>query len=68
MVWDLLSTMDMKTISFKAIKNGHGYITSTVVPANSSEARIGSAWGLVIAGGLVLITATFVCLLLLGSR
>lgn len=58
----------MKTVTFKAIKNGRGYITSTVVPANNSEARGGSPWGFVIAGGLVLITATFVCLMLLGSR
>ncbi len=60
--------MRMKTITFKAIKNGRGYITSTVVPGNNSEARGENAWGLVIAGALVLITATLVCLLLLGSR
>ncbi len=58
----------IKMITFKAIKNGRGYVLSPVVPANHSEARVGSAWGLVIAGGLVLITATFVCLMLLGSR
>jgi len=64
----MLCRRGMKTITFKAIRNGRGYITSTVVPGNHSESRTGSAWGLVIAGGLVLITATLVCLMLLGSR
>lgn len=68
LVWDLLRIECMKTITFKAIKNGRGYITSTVVPSNNSEAKGENAWGLVIAGALVLITATLVCLLLLGSR
>ncbi len=58
----------MKTIAFKAVKNGKGYVTSTVVPANHSDARSGSAWGFVIAGVLAIATAAFVCLMLLGSR
>ena len=58
----------MKSITFKVTKNGQGYLNTAWVPANhSEEARKTSAWGLVIAGAVLLATATFVCLLLFAA-
>jgi hypothetical protein len=58
----------MKSVTFKVTKNGKGYLNTVWVPANhSEEARSGGTWGFVIAGGLLLATASFVCLLLLAT-
>jgi hypothetical protein len=58
----------MKSISFKVTRNGRGYINTVLVPANhSEEAPSANTWGFVIAGGLLLATATFICLLLLST-
>ena len=58
----------MKSISFKVTRNGRGYINTILVPANhSEEAPTHNTWGFVIAGALLLATATFICLLLLST-
>jgi len=58
----------MKSITFKVTRNGKGYLNTAWVPANHSEEAHGTnTWGLVIAGGLLLATATFICLLLLKA-
>jgi hypothetical protein len=58
----------MKSITFKVTRNGRGYLNTVWVPANHSEEARGShTWGFVIAGGLLLATATFICLLLLAK-
>lgn len=58
----------MKSITFKVTRNGRGYLNTLWVPANhSEEVRGTNTWGFVIAGGLLLATATFVCLLLLKA-
>jgi len=67
LVWLLLSTLTMKSISFTVMKNGRGYVRTGLVPGNHSEARKADTWGMVIAGSLLLITATFICLLLLAA-
>jgi hypothetical protein len=65
-VWVMLPVKDMKSITFKAGKNGN--LHSALVPANrSEEARGNNTWGFVIAGTILLVTATFVCLLLLKA-
>ena len=55
----------MKAIVYKAVKNGRGYVETAYVPRNRSQKSRSSKWELIFAGGLVLLTATFVCLLLL---
>jgi hypothetical protein len=58
----------MKSITFKVTRNGRGYLNTGWVPANHSEqAHGGNTWGFVIAGAILLATATFVCLLLLAA-
>jgi hypothetical protein len=58
----------MKSITFKVTRNGKGYLNTIWVPANhSEEARGTNSWGFVIAGALLLATATFICLLLLKA-
>jgi len=58
----------MKSITFKVTRNGRGYLNTIYVPANhSEEARGGGTWAFVIAGSLLLATATFICLLLLAT-
>jgi hypothetical protein len=58
----------MKSVTFKVTKNGRDYIRTTWVPSNhSEEARGSNTWGFVIAGGILLAMATFVCLLLLAK-
>ena len=56
----------MKTISYTVAKDGRDYVNTALVPENHSEIAGGGPWGLVIAGGLLLVTATFICLLLLA--
>lgn len=62
----LCSLPTMKTISYTVVKEGRDYVNTIVVPENHSESTGTSAWGMVIAGGLLLVTATFICLLLLA--
>lgn len=56
----------MRTVSYTVVKNGRDYVNTMVVPGNNSETVHGSAWGLVIAGALLVVTVTFICLLLLA--
>lgn len=62
----LLFRTRMKTISYTVVKEGRGYVNTLIVPENHSEAATGGAWGMVIAAGLLVVTATFVCLVLLS--
>jgi hypothetical protein len=56
----------MKSITLKVSKNGE--LQTILVPANhSDEARGSNTWVFVIAGGILVATATFVCLLLLKA-
>jgi hypothetical protein len=58
----------MKVMSFKANKNDkRGYVVASYVPGNQTEARGADKWGMTIAGGLLLLTTIFVCLLLLAT-
>jgi len=61
----------MIAIIGKVIKNGQESLSTVMVPANHSEARNGvtgaNTWGLVIAAGLLLLTTTFICLILFAS-
>jgi hypothetical protein len=57
----------MKSITFTVMKDGRGYLKTELVPANHTEAQKADTWGLVIAGSLLLMTATFICLLLLSA-
>ena len=61
----MLRYWSMTAVNFKAIKDGHGYVTTELVPANHTEARGADKWGMVVAGSLLLLTASFVCLLIL---
>ena len=56
----------MKSINYTVVKDGRGYVNTLIVPENHSEAATGGAWGMVIAAGLLLVTATLVCLVLLS--
>jgi hypothetical protein len=58
----------MKSITYKVMKNGREDMTTVLVPANHTEAEASrpGTWGLVIAGALLLLTVTFVCLMLLA--
>ena len=68
MVWDLLRNPAVIAITGKVIKNGRTSLGTIMVPANHSEARNSAGtWGLVIAAGLLLVTTTFICLILLAS-
>jgi hypothetical protein len=54
----------MIAITGKVNKRGHTSMGTEVVPANHTEAKGAGTWGLVIAGGLLLLTATLICLIL----
>jgi hypothetical protein len=56
----------MKSISFQVVKNGGGYVRSAFA-TEATQAGRPSTRGLVIAGILLALTATFVGLMLLGS-
>jgi len=56
----------MKSISFQAVRNGSGYVRPAF-GREASEAGKPTAKGLVVAGVLLTLTATFVCLMLLGK-
>ncbi|MDB6068417.1 MAG: hypothetical protein JWR26_4625 [Pedosphaera sp.] len=56
----------MKSITYKVIKDGYEDMNTVLVPANHTEASRPGTWGLVIAGALLLLTVTFVCLVLLA--
>ncbi len=59
----------MITITGKVKKHGHETMEQVAVPANHTEAEASGAraWGMVIAGALLLLTATLICLLLFAS-
>ncbi|MDB6022507.1 MAG: hypothetical protein JWQ04_2364 [Pedosphaera sp.] len=59
--------MAMIAITAKAMRHGRKMVTAVLVPANHTEASTSSAWGLVIAGGLLLAATTFICLLLFAA-
>ena len=68
LVWELLRNPAMVAITGKVIKNGRTSLGTVMVPANHSEARNSTGtWGLVIAAGLLLVTTTFICLILFAS-
>jgi len=68
LVWDLLINNGMSTITYKATKNGGvGYVSASLISTSHRQAKGANTWGLVIAGALLLATATFVCLLLLTA-
>jgi hypothetical protein len=54
----------MKTINYKAARNGNGPATKVMIPENHLEAAGTNIMGLVIAAVLLLALAGFVCLLL----
>jgi hypothetical protein len=54
----------MITITGKVTRHGRRSLEKVMVPANHTEAQGASAWGLVIAGGLLLLATTFICLIL----
>ena len=54
----------MKSIAFQAVRNGNGYVRSSFV---AGETEKPSMHGLVVAGVLLALTATFVCLMLIGG-
>ena len=56
----------MKTVTFNAVKDGKGYVKPMLVPAHSREAKRTDKVGLAIAGGLLVITAAFVTMMLLA--
>jgi hypothetical protein len=57
----------MIAIIGKVGKGGQETLGTVMVPSNHSEARGANTWGLVIAGGLLLLTTTFICLLLFAA-
>jgi hypothetical protein len=59
----------MIAITGKVSENGHETIAKVMVPSNHTEAQSVNvnAWGLVIAGGLLLLATTFICLLLFAA-
>jgi len=64
MVWEMLFRDGMIAIISKVTRHGRKTLEKVMVPANHTEAQGTGAWGLVIAGGLLLLTATFICLIL----
>lgn len=56
----------MKTITFNAVKHSNGYVKPMIVPAHIREAKKTDTVGLTIAGGLLVITAAFVTMMLLA--
>jgi hypothetical protein len=64
LVWEMLLNDSMITIVGKVTRHGRRSLEKAVVPANHTEAQGVSTWGLVIAGGLLLLTTTFICLIL----
>jgi hypothetical protein len=64
----MLFNRGMSTITYKATKNGGvGYVSTSLASTCHREPKSANTWGLVIAGALLLATATFVCLLLLTA-
>ena len=57
----------MKSISFQAVRDGNGYVRSAFVSGNTTQAGRPSTKGLLLAGALLVLTATFVGLMLLGK-
>lgn len=55
----------MKSIAFKVVRGGPGYVSAGLVPSSQAAKRAHTR-GLLIGGFLLLATATFVCLMLLS--
>ncbi len=55
----------MKSIAFQVVRNGGGYVRSAFIPEEAAGKPSGH--GLIVAGLLLTLTATFVCLMLLSS-
>lgn len=53
----------MVTITGKVTRHGHNTLETVLVPGNHTEASGTGTWGLVIAGGLLLATVSFVSLI-----
>jgi hypothetical protein len=56
----------MKSVTFNAVKNGNGYVKAMIAPANRSKAGKADTVGMVLAGGLLVITAAFLTVMLLA--
>ena len=54
----------MKSIAFQAVRDGNGYVRSAFMSEASAGKPTGR--GLIVAGLLLTLTATFVCLMLLS--
>jgi hypothetical protein len=65
-VRDLLGEARMKYISFQAVRDGNGYVRSSFVSGGDLEAGRPSVRGMLVAGVLLALTATFIGLMLLG--
>ena len=65
----MLNTPCMIAITGKVTEHGRETLGTVMVPSNHSEAQSShvNAWGLVIAGSLLLLTTTFICLLLIKA-
>lgn len=57
----------MKSIAFRAIKDGNGYVRSSFVGNTESEARPHVAWEIVIVGGMLVLSAAIVWLFLFAK-
>ncbi|HWF20166.1 MAG TPA: hypothetical protein VG754_12925 [Verrucomicrobiae bacterium] len=53
----------MIAVNANIVRHGKKTPAKILLPANHTEAANGSAWGLVIAGGLLLVAAGFIGLL-----
>ncbi len=56
----------MKSISFQAVRNGSGYVRPAYSFSEPTEAGRPSARGMLLAGALLALTTTFICLMLLS--
>ena len=56
----------MVAIVGKVTRHGRNTMETVLVPGNHTEASGTATWGLVIAGGLLLVTVSFVSIILLS--
>jgi hypothetical protein len=57
----------MKSIAFRVIKGGPGYIRTALVPSTQAARKNSNISSLVMGAFLLLATAAFVCLMLLNQ-
>jgi hypothetical protein len=57
----------MIAVNANVVRHGKKMPVTVLVPANHTEAATGSVWGLVIAGGLLLLVAAFIGLILFAA-